>query len=205
MQKILILSRNTFYTAGLQRLIREIAGEQKVRIRFLAPQLPEEYRKADIILCDVPEFMTASHCQGAPPRRLRVKGNAGCRYIDLYETAFSQPQPPGDRHSASVTGKHSLARVRGILRDHLLASAPSYCHQAGERFPALNARECLVLRLTGQGLSLAEVAQQTGFTDKSVSYYRSSIMRKLNIRGAAGLYRYALYFSSLLAGGREES
>lgn len=57
---------------------------------------------------------------------------------------------------------------------------------------ALSEREREVLRLVGQGLTSAEIAERLGLRAKTVQNYRTQIMDKLGIRTTAGLVRYVL-------------
>jgi DNA-binding NarL/FixJ family response regulator len=56
--------------------------------------------------------------------------------------------------------------------------------------PALSARENEVLRLVGSGLSLTEIGQRLGLSPKTVSTYRSRVLKKLGFRGNSELVRY---------------
>ncbi|MFK7896865.1 MAG: response regulator [Myxococcota bacterium] len=59
-------------------------------------------------------------------------------------------------------------------------------------FEILSGREREVLRAIAEGLSAKEVAVQLSISTKTVEAHRTSLMRKLNVRKATELVRYAL-------------
>ena len=59
-------------------------------------------------------------------------------------------------------------------------------------FSVLSAREREVLHLIAEGLSAKEVAAQLGISTKTVEAHRTSLMRKLGLRKATELVRYAV-------------
>jgi DNA-binding NarL/FixJ family response regulator len=64
---------------------------------------------------------------------------------------------------------------------------------AGEQpFSVLSAREREVLHLIAEGLAAKEIAVQLGISTKTVEAHRTSLMRKLGVRKATELVRYAV-------------
>jgi DNA-binding NarL/FixJ family response regulator len=61
-----------------------------------------------------------------------------------------------------------------------------------EPFSVLSTREREVLHLIAEGLSAKEVAQKLEISTKTVEAHRTSLMRKLGVRKATELVRYAL-------------
>jgi DNA-binding NarL/FixJ family response regulator len=61
-----------------------------------------------------------------------------------------------------------------------------------EPFSVLSTREREVLHLIAEGLSAKEVATQLDISTKTVEAHRTSLMRKLGVRKATELVRYAL-------------
>jgi two-component system response regulator NreC len=59
-------------------------------------------------------------------------------------------------------------------------------------FALLSAREREVLHLIATGLSAKEVAVELSVSTKTVEAHRTSLMRKLGVRKATELVRYAL-------------
>ena len=56
----------------------------------------------------------------------------------------------------------------------------------------MSEREYQVLRLIGAGKSVGEIASALGLSPKTVSTYRTRILRKLELHTSAELIRYAL-------------
>lgn len=63
---------------------------------------------------------------------------------------------------------------------------------AAEPFSLLSAREREVLHLIADGLSAKEIAARLEISTKTVEAHRTSLMRKLGVRKATELVRYAL-------------
>ncbi len=63
---------------------------------------------------------------------------------------------------------------------------------AGEPFSLLSAREREVLHLIAEGLSAKEIAVELKISPKTVEAHRTSLMRKLGVRKATELVRYAI-------------
>ena len=61
-----------------------------------------------------------------------------------------------------------------------------------EPFTQLSPREREVLRLIAEGLAAKEVATQLSISTKTVEAHRTSLMRKLGVRKATELVRYAV-------------
>ena len=63
---------------------------------------------------------------------------------------------------------------------------------ATEPFSLLSSREREVLHHIAEGLSAKEVASELGISTKTVEAHRTSLMRKIGVRKATELVRYAL-------------
>ncbi len=64
--------------------------------------------------------------------------------------------------------------------------------QSSEQFSVLSSREREVLHLIAEGLSAKEIAVDLEISTKTVEAHRTSLMRKLGVRKATELVRYAL-------------
>jgi DNA-binding NarL/FixJ family response regulator len=65
-------------------------------------------------------------------------------------------------------------------------------HRGGDPFSVLSAREREVLHLIAEGFSAKEIAARLEISTKTVEAHRTSLMRKLGVRKATELVRYAL-------------
>jgi DNA-binding NarL/FixJ family response regulator len=64
--------------------------------------------------------------------------------------------------------------------------------RGGDPFSILSSREREVLHLIAEGLAAKEIASQLAISTKTVEAHRTSLMRKLGVRKATELVRYAL-------------
>jgi DNA-binding NarL/FixJ family response regulator len=64
--------------------------------------------------------------------------------------------------------------------------------RTSEPFTQLSPREREVLRLIAEGLAAKEIATQLSISTKTVEAHRTSLMRKLGVRKATELVRYAV-------------
>ena len=64
--------------------------------------------------------------------------------------------------------------------------------KSDEPFSLLSSREREVLHLIAEGLAAKEIAVQLGISTKTVEAHRTSLMRKLGVRKATELVRYAV-------------
>jgi len=65
-------------------------------------------------------------------------------------------------------------------------------NESPDPFTLLSAREREVLQLIAEGLAAKEVATELSISTKTVEAHRTSLMRKLGVRKATELVRYAL-------------
>ena len=95
-----------------------------------------------------------------------------------------------------------LAAIREVMRGGCYFSPPiareivdqirEPGRKGGEPFTQLSAREREVLRLIAEGLSAKEIATDLNISTKTVEAHRTSLMRKLGVRKATELVRYAV-------------
>ena len=95
-----------------------------------------------------------------------------------------------------------LSAIRSVARGGLFVYAPAAAHilkdyvdSAGLPKPArggLSEREVDVLRLTAEGYTNQEIAEQLFLSRKTVDSYRGRIMSKLNLEHRSELVQYAL-------------
>jgi DNA-binding NarL/FixJ family response regulator len=95
-----------------------------------------------------------------------------------------------------------LVAIREIVRGGCYFSPPvareivqqmrEPARKGDEPFTQLSTREREVLRLIAEGLSAKEIAGRLGISAKTVEAHRTSLMRKLGVRKATELVRYAV-------------
>jgi DNA-binding NarL/FixJ family response regulator len=74
-------------------------------------------------------------------------------------------------------------------------------HPHAGRFEPLSPRERQLLQLVAEGKTTKQAGAALGITFKTAEYYRTRLMRKLNLHSTAALVRYALQEHSLTATG----
>ena len=85
-------------------------------------------------------------------------------------------------------GSYFSPAVAREIVDQLRSPKPA----ASEPFSLLSGREREVLHLIADGLSAKEIAARLEISTKTVEAHRTSLMRKLGVRKATALVRYAL-------------
>jgi DNA-binding CsgD family transcriptional regulator len=86
------------------------------------------------------------------------------------------------------TGKQTIAEVVAEAAE-LYARLRTPREIAYER---LTPRHREVLRLVAEGISTKAIAARLKISVKTVEFHRTRLMRKLGVRGIAGLVRYAI-------------
>lgn len=106
-----------------------------------------------------------------------------------------------------ATSEELLASMRRVLNGEIYVSAalrsnvPSSYAGAGapphaDPLARLSSRELQVLRMIGDGMSTRETARSLGLSVKTVESHRQNIKRKLHLKNAIQLLRYAVLAAS---------
>lgn len=84
--------------------------------------------------------------------------------------------------------------VDTALTEHVISSyvGRSGVPQSGDRLSVLTRREQEVCRLLAHGHTNAEIAEELGISARTVETHRMHLMAKLDLKGRAGLVRFAL-------------
>jgi DNA-binding NarL/FixJ family response regulator len=110
---------------------------------------------------------------------------------DIGVLGYVLKSDPADELVAAIRSLslHKPFVSHGLRERAVELSAPR--QTAGEK-PILSPREREVVQLLAEGQSTKEVATSLGITVKTAETHRANIMRKLQIRSASELVRYAL-------------
>lgn len=84
------------------------------------------------------------------------------------------------------TGRRYLSES---LADRL---ASELAHGEGEPHEGLSEREFQVMQMLGRGMTIGEIGDRLSLSPKTVSTYRTRILRKLDLRTTADIVRYAV-------------
>jgi DNA-binding NarL/FixJ family response regulator len=91
-------------------------------------------------------------------------------------------------HETAQGGSYFSPAVAREIVERLRSPRP----ESDDPFTLLSGREREILHLIAEGLSAKEVAVQLALSTKTVEAHRTSLMRKLGVRKATELVRYAL-------------
>lgn len=129
----------------------------------------------------VPVLMLSMHPEEQYAVRAMKAGAAG--YITKART-----------HDELVQAIRRVAGGRKYISESLAEALPQMIGTQMEQplYKALSDREFEVLRKIASGFTVSEIARQLGLNVKTVSTYRSRLLKKMNIRNNAQLTRYAI-------------
>ena len=82
------------------------------------------------------------------------------------------------------------------LADELVRRAVDGKEEGGSQVEALSDREAEVVRYIGSGLSTREIAEELHLSAKTIESYRANVKRRLGLRSASGLARFAYAWTS---------
>lgn len=82
--------------------------------------------------------------------------------------------------------RHITPHVAELLANHVDSQAQRLPHET------LSNREFQVMRMLGKGLSVTEIARDLSLSVKTISTFRTRVLRKLNFRSNADMVRYLL-------------
>lgn len=189
-------------------LVRLLESDPDIRVCGQAADGREvleqvERHRPDVVLLDI----TMPHLGGLETlERLRV-AHAGLKVVLL----SVHGDPPFVQSAVSLGAEGYLLKnapahelleaVRTVGRGGSYFSPPvaremleqlRTPNRSGDPFSLLSTREREVLHLIAEGLSAKEIAGQLSISTKTVEAHRTSLMRKLGMRKATELVRYAL-------------
>ena len=204
MIRLLIADDHPLVRAGVHQLVGEepdiqVVGEA-VDGHDLLARLPTT--PADVVILDVtmpgPGFLPllARLKQEYPALRILVvsvhpEGNMALGALQAGAAGYVNKTRTGAELVAAIRKVHGGGTyVTPSLAERIAAELTS--GHAPRPRDGLSVREHEVLRLLGAGKSNKEVAAMAGVSPKTISTYRTRILRKLRLRTNADLVRYAL-------------
>jgi DNA-binding NarL/FixJ family response regulator len=135
---------------------------------------------------ELPVLVLSMHDEGfhaeralrAGARGYIMKGAGGEKLIIAIRQVLS-----GENYVSDTVKKTILSKISGRQK-----SGPD------SPVETLSDREFQVLRLTGQGKTVREIADELHLSPKTVDVHRANIKKKLNLRDSMALIRYAVRF-----------
>jgi two-component system invasion response regulator UvrY len=203
MMRVLLVDDHVVVREGLKRILADVPEIVVVREAGTAAEALEAMRTEtyDVVLLDVslpdgngfdilehlkdthptlPVLIFSVHAERQYVARALQLGAAG------YLTKRSAPQELVTALAHVVQGKRYISAA---LLEHVL-DLLTETHRTGQA--TLSERENQVLRRITSGQTLKEIAYDLSLSIKTVSTYRTRLLKKLGLRTTADLVRYAL-------------
>jgi DNA-binding NarL/FixJ family response regulator len=204
MIRLLIADDHPLVRAGVHQLVGEEADIQVVGEAVdghdLLARLP--HMPADVVILDVtmpgPGFLPLLARLKQDYSALRVlvvsvhpEGNMAVGALQAGAAGYVNKTRTGAELVAAIRKVHAGGTYVTPSLAESIAAELTVGHVPHPR-DGLSVREHEVLRLLGAGKSNKEVAAIAGVSPKTISTYRTRILRKLRLRTNADLVRYAL-------------
>jgi two-component system invasion response regulator UvrY len=203
MMRVLLVDDHAVVREGLKRILAEVPEIVVAREAGTAAEALEATRSDtyDVVLLDVslPDgngFDILTHLKDAHPTlpvlifSVHAERQYVARALQLgaagYLTKRSAPQELVTALSHVVQGKRYISAA---LIEHVI-DLLTEAHRAGHA--TLSEREDQVLRRLASGQTMKEIAYELSLSIKTVSTYRTRLLKKLGLRTTADLVRYAL-------------
>ncbi len=194
MIKVIIVDDHTLFREGLRRMLQleddiEVVGEAEEGLKALG--LAKVYHP-DVAFIDI----ALPGLNGLKVTKLIKESFPDIKVIILsvYERIDYIRDAQKFGASAYLDKDVSSQVLLDVLRR--VAKGETYFPQLGEargKRKGLTPREKEVVKFIALGKTSKEIAQILGLSVKTVNTHRNNIMRKLEVRNAAGLVRYALF------------
>lgn len=113
------------------------------------------------------------------------------RALGLGASGFlNKEAPPAEL----IEAIHTLRKGRRHITPHVAELLAKHVDDKARRLPheALSNREFQVMRMLGRGLSVTEIARDLSLSVKTISTFRTRVLRKLNFRSNADMVRYLM-------------
>jgi len=204
---VLIAEEHALMRAGIRLLIAEVHGAEVVAeardgheaLRLIAEKRPD-VALVDLAIPGLGGLDVAARARKETPstRVLIVSMHVADEHVRgaLLAGAAGYLHKDADRKELEMALR-TVARGEQWLspqmsRPIVAAYIKGSCTAVDEPFEVLTPRQREVLQLIAEGLLSKEIAAQLGVSLKTVDTHRTELMRRLGIRGIAGLVRYAV-------------
>ncbi|MDX1661254.1 MAG: response regulator transcription factor [Gemmatimonadota bacterium] len=114
----------------------------------------------------------------------------GLRALKAGAAGYLTKDQSPDELVEAIRRVHSGRRYLSELLADRLAS--EFADGDGEPHEELSEREFQVMQMLGEGMTIGEISDRLSLSPKTVSTYRTRILRKLDLRTTADIVRYAV-------------
>lgn len=113
------------------------------------------------------------------------------RALGLGASGFVNKEAPPTELLEAI---RTLRKGRRHITPHVAELLANHVDDHRRRLPheTLSNREFQVMRMLGKGLSVTEIARELSLSVKTISTFRTRVLRKLNFRSNADMVRYLL-------------
>lgn len=199
--RVFIADDHPIVREGLRRILGD---RSEIRVVGEAATSEEVFERleesgAEVLLLDIsmpgPGFLeTMRRLRGSEIRVLVVsmypEEQFGLRALKAGAAGYLAKDQTSDELVEAIRRVHSGRRyLSDDLADRL---AGELAGREGEPHETLSEREFQVMQMLGQGMTIGGISDRLSLSPKTVSTYRTRILRKLDLRTTADIVRYAV-------------
>lgn len=199
--RVFIADDHAIMREGLRRILNDRSDIRVVGEAATSAEIFERLDESDthVLLLDIsmpgPGFLeTMRQLREREVRVLVVsmypEEQFGIRALKAGAAGYLTKDQPADELVDAIRRVHSGRRyLSETLADRLASELAN-----GEREPheELSEREFQVMQMLGEGMTIGEISERLSLSPKTVSTYRTRILRKLDLRTTADIVRYAV-------------
>jgi DNA-binding NarL/FixJ family response regulator len=205
--RILLADDHALVRAALRAILEQMSDVEVVAevsngreaLRFIADLKP------DLVLLDIsmPELNGIEVVAEAGRQRRRTRAIIVSMHIDEHYVRRALAAGAAGYLVKNSDRRELEMAVRAVARGETwltpaVAKVVAAAYASGKKgeadgpFELLTPRQREVLQLIAEGFSTKEIAQRLSLSGKTVETHRTQLMKRLGIRGIAGLVRYAM-------------
>lgn len=199
--RVFIADDHAIMREGLRRILNDRSDIRVVGEAATSEEIFERLDESDthVLLLDIsmpgPGFLeTMRQLREREVRILVVsmypEEQFGLRALKAGAAGYLTKDQPADELVDAIRRIHSGRRyLSETLADRL---ASELANGEGEPHEELSDREFQVMQMLGEGMTIGEISDRLSLSPKTVSTYRTRILRKLDLRTTADIVRYAV-------------
>lgn len=199
--RVFIADDHAIMREGLRRILNDRSDIRVVGEAATSEEIFERLDESDphVLLLDIsmpgPGFLETM--RQLRERELRIlvvsmypEEQFGLRALKAGAAGYLTKERSVDELVDAIRRVHSGRRyLSETLADRL---ASELANGDGEPHEELSEREFQVMQMLGEGMTIGEISERLSLSPKTVSTYRTRILRKLDLRTTADIVRYAV-------------
>ena len=199
---VFIADDHAIVREGIRRIVDDSADARVVGEAATAEEIFDRLEEADpdVVLLDIsmpgPGFLETMRWLRERPVKVLVlsmypEEQFGLRALEAGAAGYLTKEKTPSELLAAVRrvheGRRHLSEELAERLANQMAGEPE-----GDPHEQLSEREFQVLQLLGTGMTIGEISDRLSLSPKTVSTYRTRILRKLDLRTTADIVRYAV-------------